>query len=420
MKHEWMIEEVCSYLYGYLKEGTVHIDSFIRKTDVSINRLQDLLKLRFIKNERTIAFMKSLEDELYSIKSTTSSNMQESYYEVRGEILWQETLYSRFQTNPKDRYRFITKETERTFNTDENLVLKELLGKLYMYCFEDQFLSAFKFRPWYDEVMVTRRNVKIALFHNVYISRIERGNISDRIIAKVKLHRKGIYREAGHLLSFIRKIERGDFTSNELLEVLHEFFIIPTNEDVLFELYWIVQILKQQSNVTYYLMNGTNSEVASWKEDEFDVHLYHNSTGSSLVQFNIHSDELANSANAYLIHEMQSFYQYNEMAKSFFNLDKSLNYWRGRPDLLIEKINRQTNELSSVVIGEIKNTQSIGYASQGLMELIEYIHLAKDKSGKYLKDTDIQIQGLLCIGATGLREMEKDNVKVVSLFNKEI
>lgn len=418
MKYEWMIEEISTYLYGYLKDGTVHIDSFISKTDFSIDRLQGLLKLRFIKNERTIAFMKFLEDGLASIKSSTNSNNRESYYEVRGEILWQETLYSRYQTNPKDRFRFITRETERTFNTDENLVLKELLERLYTYCFEDKFLSAFQSRPWYEKVIHSRQFVENALFQNVYVSRIERGHVSDRTITKVKSHRKRIYREAAHLLSFIRKIERGDFTQEELTDVLHEFLIIPTNEDVLFELYWIVQILKQQKNPTYYLMDGTTTQVASWAEEEFDVHLYHNSTGSGRVQFHIHSDELTGSTNPFLIHETKSFYQYKEMAKTFFNLDKSLSYWRGRPDILIEKVHRQTNQLVEVVIGEIKNTQSISYASQGLRELIDYLHLAKNSNGYYLIDTAVQVKGLLCVGAIDLWGMERENIKVVSLYDK--
>lgn len=415
-----MIDEVSSYLYGYLKDGVIQIDSFIHKANFSIDRLQDLLKLRFIKNKRTIIFMNSLEEGLASIKSSTDSNKLESYYEVRGEVLWQETLHRRLQTNLKDRYRFITRETERTFNTDENLVLKELLVKLNNYCFDDQFLTIFTSRPWYEEVVHNRRFVEMALYNNVYVSRIEQRNVSDRTINKVKSHRKKIYREAAHLLFFIRKIERGDFTFDQLSDVLHEFFIIPTNEDVLFELYWIVQILKQQENITYYIMDGTNSQVASWANEEFDVHLYHNSTGSNLVKFHIHSDELADNANTYLIHEMQSFHQNNKLTKTFFNIDKSLSYWRGRPDILIEKVNRKTNKLVELVIGEVKNTQSIGYASQGLSELIDYMHLVKNNHGHYLIETNVPIKGLLCVGAIELREVEKENVKVLSLFNKEI
>lgn len=420
MKYEWMIDEVCDYLYGYLKDGVIQIDSLIHKASFSIDRLQDLLKLRFIKNKRTLIFMNSLEEGLTSIKSSTDSNTLESYYEVRGEILWEETLQRRLQTNPTDRFRFITRETERTFNTDENLVLKELLVKLYNYCFDDQFLNIFESRPWYEEVLNNRDFVERALYQNVYVSRIERRNVSDRIIDKVKSHRKKIYREAAHLLFFIRKIEQGDFTHDQLAEVLQEFFIIPRNEDVLFELYWIVQILKQQNNIIYYLMDGTNSKVASWADGEFDVHLYHNSTGSKFVKFHIHSDELAYSVNPYLNQEMQSFHQYNEFAKTFFNSDKSSSYWRGRPDILIEKVNRSIKKLDEIVIGEVKNTQSISYASKGLSELIDYIHLVKNEDGHYLVNTDVQIKGLLCVGAIELREVEKENIKVATLYSNDL
>src|SRR5690606_31500466 len=156
-----------------------------------------------------------------------------------------------------------------------------LLIKLHHYCFEDPFLAIFQGRPWYEEVMDSRDIVENGLFHNVYISRIERRNVPNRTIEKTKSHRKRIYREASHLLSSIRKAERGEFSSDELHEVLHEFFIMPSNKDVLFELYWIVQIIKQQEAVTYHLMDGTSSKVASWTDGEHDLHLYHDSTGSN-------------------------------------------------------------------------------------------------------------------------------------------
>lgn len=409
MKFEWMISEVSNYLYGYLKDGVIQIDSVIHHADFTIDRLQDLLKLRFIKSDHTIAFMKSLEKELASIKSSTNSTTMESYYEVRGEILWEETLHRRLQTNPKDHYRFITRETERTFNTDENLVLKELLSKLYTYCYDDQFLKLFAARPWYEDVMNNRRNVEDALYHNIYVSKIEKQKVSDRIINKAKTHRKKIYREAAYLLYFIHQLEQGNYTSEHLKDVLHEFFILPANEDVLFELYWIVQILKKQNNAEYYLMDGTNSKVASWADGEYDFHLYHDSAGSNRVRFAVHSDEIAESENPYLIHESRSFYKYHQLAQTFFNKEKSLNYWRGRPDILIEKVHRESKQLAELIIGEIKNTQSINYASKGLSELVSYMHLVKDKNGQYLIDSDVLIRGLLCLGEIEVDRAEQDD-----------
>lgn len=419
MKHSWMIEEVGSYLYGYLKDGTVQIDSILKR-NVSVDRLQDLLKLRIMKHERTIAFMKSLENGLTSIKSSTKANIQESYFEVRGEINWQETLQKRMQSNPKDRFHFTIQETERTFNTVENVVLKAVLVKLAFYCYDDRFLTQFDSRSWYQEIIAVRNNVRVALHHNVYVSRIVEQPVTDRMIEKVRSHRKPIYREAAHVLAHIRKIENGNYTKQQLLDVLHEFFIFPANEDVLFELYWIVQILKQQSDVIYSIMDGTGTKVASWSDCEYDVSLYHNSIGSGRIKFMIHRNELLNSSNAYLNQEVKAIDSYNALAKSIFHVEKSSIYWRGRPDILIEKVHRETNTLCFIVIGEIKNTESLEYASQGLKELTQYMAYAKNSDSEYIADTDIGIQGLLCLGVIPLNESFIDNVQVVSLRNKEM
>ena len=419
MKRSWMIEEVGSYLYGYLKDGTVQIDSILKR-NVSVDRLHDLLKLRLMKHERTIAFMKLLENGLTSIKSSTKANIQESYFEVRGEINWQETLQKRMQSNPKDRFHFTIQESERTFNTVENLVLKAVLVKLELYCYDDRFLTQFDSRSWYQDVIAARKNVRAALHHNIYVSRIGEQPVTNRMIEKVKSHRKPIYREAAHLLARIRKMENGDYTQQQLQDVLHEFFILPANEDVLFELYWIVQILKQQNNVVYSIMDGNGTKVASWADDEYDVSLYHNSVGSGSIKFMIHRNELLNSSNAYLNQEVKAIDRYNALAKSIFHVEKSLIYWRGRPDILIEKVHRGTNTLCSIVIGEIKNTESLEYASQGLKELTQYMAYAKNSDNEYIADTDIGIQGLLCLGEIPLNDSFIDNVQVVSLRNKEM
>lgn len=419
MKRSWMIEEVGSYLYGYLKDGTVQIDSIL-KQHVSVDRLQDLLKLRLMKHERTIAFMKSLENGLMSIKSSTKANIQESYFEIRGEINWQETLQKRMQSNPKDHFYFTIQESERTFNTVENLVLKAVLVKLDLYCYDDRFLTQFNSRSWYQDIMAARNNVRVALHHNVYVSRILEEPVTNRMIEKVKSHRKPIYREAAHILARIQKIENGDYTQQQLLDVLHEFFVIPANEDVLFELYWIVQILKKQSNIVYSIMDGNGTKVASWADDQYDISIYHNSIGSGRIKFMIHRNELLNSSNAYLNQEVKAINNYNAMAKNFFSVEKSSIYWRGRPDILIEKVHRGTNRLRSIIIGEIKNTESLEYASQGLKELTQYMSYAKNSDNKYIADTDIDIQGILCLGEISLNKSYMDNVQVVSLRNKEV
>ena len=57
------------------------------------------------------------------------------------------------------------------------------------------------------------------------------------------------------------------------------------------------------------------------------------------------------------------------------------------------------------------------YVSKGLSELIDYMNLVKNDRGQYLIDTNVQIKGLLCVGAIELGEVEKENIKVASLYN---
>lgn len=64
-------------------------------------------------------------------------------------------------------------------------------------------------------------------------------------------------------------------------------------------------------------------------------------------------------------------------------MDKSVSdlIWQGRPDILVEVYERHSNQLVKPFIGEVKNTSDIGYALQGLEELIDYIHFVKDRRG---------------------------------------
>ncbi len=79
----------------------------------------------------------------------------------------------------------------------------------------------------------------------------------------------------------------------------------------------------------------------------------------------------------------------------------------GRPDIILERYSAgDTPKLESIIIGEVKYTESSGYAIQGLRELLEYIALirkaqkepyivAKDKLFDHLEDNDIPIFGIL-------------------------
>ena len=147
----------------------------------------------------------------------------------------------------------------------------------------------------------------------------------------------------------------------------------------------------------------------------YNYFLYHDSTGSENIQFQIKVDEIEKSTNPYLTRIHSASMSYKEFAYKHFNEIKGDVFWRGRPDFILEKYDKISNQLSKVMIGEIKNTSDQSYASTGLSELIDYIHLIKDKDGQYLFGTDVELKGIFCLrGAKFNKGMPEDLITIVN------
>ncbi|MDL4842621.1 hypothetical protein [Aquibacillus rhizosphaerae] len=153
---------------------------------------------------------------------------------------------------------------------------------------------------------------------------------------------------------------------------------------MLFELYWIVKLIKQNTNNSQlHLMDGTQNMLASWEKESYLYKLYHDSTGSNNISFRVSENEVADSNNPYLIQRYQSFVMSNKLTSDIFDRGSTKLFWSGRPDFLLEVYEKETNLLVKLIIGEVKNTSSVEYAITGLRELIDYFHLAKDNKSDY-------------------------------------
>jgi len=413
---EELLEEIAGFLHGYLKDGTVSLTSFFSKINLDINNLQDLLKIRFLLMSETKEFVEKLPLAMKNIKTSTIAETGVHYGEIRGQIDWQETIKERLNQNYRDKTIFSTSENVRTYNTSENLVMKELLGVLYFLLFEQVTVQAFEQRRWYKEWQGLRGVVAHAYLKNIYMQRTDLVTVSDRVLVKTLQHRNKLYRDAAALLMLYRKLMGGNSNASDIERVLAETLIVPEDRNVLFELYWIVQLIKSNTDTSQlYLMNGKQNVVASLEKDTFTYFLYHDSTGSHNIKFQVNIDEVENSMNPYLTRIHTASLSYKELANKYFNEDKSDVFWRGRPDFIIEKYDQTTNQLTKVVIGEIKNTTDQAYASTGLAELIDYLHLIKWMDGRYLYGTDVELKGVLCLrGVKFNKGMPEDLITIVS------
>ncbi|MEZ7171777.1 hypothetical protein [Sporosarcina sp. OR05] len=395
---EEIVDEISDYLHGYLKDGTVSIQSFFSKVNIDIKNIQDLLKIRFLLLPETIEFVRNLGDNIQTIKTTTMVQSSTHHGEVRGQIDWTETTKERLRRNYKDKTIFAVSESLRSYNNPENLVLKELLQVFYDLLFQEQVVKSIEQRKWYKEWQQLKIQVAHTFLKNVYMERITTSAVPDRILAKILQHRNAFYREAAALLILYRKLMRGSYDKEDLQQVLGKTFIEPENRDVLFELYWIVQVMKANSSeYKLLLLDGTQNMVATWEDEHKTYRLYHDSIGSQKKRFLIRLSEIANSDNPYLQRKHMAMTTYRTLAFELFGEKKSDILSQGRPDILLEIRDKMTEKLTKIVIGEVKNTSSIDYASVGLNELLEYIYLMKDEAGNYMYESGIEVSGILCL-----------------------
>ncbi|MFC5604779.1 hypothetical protein [Sporosarcina koreensis] len=395
---EELLEEVAGYLHGYLKDGTVSLRSFFSNMNMEISNVQDLLKIRFLLLPETMGFVENLPNNIQTIKTTTIVQTATHNGEIRGQIDWPETMKERLRQNYKDPTIFSTSESMRSYNNPENIVLKELLQNLYLLLFEDPTIKAVEQRRWFQKWNGLKNNVAYTYLKNIYIQRIETFPVTDRVLVRTLQHRNPLYREAANLLILFRKMMRGSYDQEDIRHVLSKTMITPENRDVLFELYWLIQLVKVNAKRgQLHLLDGTQNKMASWESGNHVYHLYHDSTGSRNLKFQVEIDELANSAHPYLERIYPAAIEYRNLSRELFNENKSDAYWSGRPDFLLEIYDKESDKLSKVVVGEVKNTSNPSYASIGLRELIDYIHLMKDVSGRYLFGTEVDVSGILCL-----------------------
>lgn len=419
MKEEELIDEISGYLHIYLKSGRLHLNSFVKKLNTNVTNIQQLLLIRLLLKEETKSFVCELPTLLKYFKTTTHFVRNTNYGEVRGEIDWEQTINKRLNTNYKDTLLYVTTESNRSYDTSENLVLKKLLTILYQLTYENNYIQGFEQTEWFNDWKALKRHIEKALRENIYIQRVPERFVSERMIRKTSTHRYPLYRRAAFILEEYYRIMRGDYTESELRQLLKETFILPNNKDVLFELYWIIKIIKQNTgNSQLYLLDGQENLVASWNTSGYRYYIYHDSTGSTDLKFNIMETELANSDHPYTEQTYQSFQKANELSKLLFDQKPQRIFRQGRPDFIIEIRKEDTGKLVHLIIGEVKNTSDRNYAMRGMRELLDYIYLVQDVKGNYLRDSTL-VTGLLCVGDTEWNRHKVDQtlIKIASPGN---
>ncbi|OCA86167.1 hypothetical protein [Bacillus sp. FJAT-27986] len=412
-----LIEEISDFLIIYLKSGKVGLNSFIQKTDLNIANLEQLLKVHFLLKDEVKSFVRNLPTTIRRFK--TSTNVENEVYigQIRGQINWGKTFQERAKESTKLIYS--CNERSRFYNIKENLVLKELLKSLYVLLFKTFKMDKLEKYEWFYEWAELKLIVEQIYGKNIYLSKVNlSGAVTDRMILETTKHRNPLYRDAANLLLLYRRILSNDMNKDELIHLFQQTFILPDKEEVLYELYWVIQIIKQNSQqAQLQLIDGRQNLVASWQDSEYTYQIYHDSEGSINIKFQIPTAEIAAVEHPFLVRKIKSMKKASSIAALAFErkIDTTL-FWSGRPDVLIEVYSQATGELAKLIIGEVKHTRSVEYAMVGLKELLDYMAFAKHNND-YLDGQPVEVQGMLLTDLIEVKQNVMDEVKIIQTGN---
>ena len=409
-KNKELFEAIKDDLIIYLKKGYFSSNSFINKLNLDVTNLEELIKLHFIFNELVVKFIDNLPSRIRNIK-TSVEKKENLYKDVRGQIDWNQTINYRAKNNYLDQTNFICISNDRNYNITENIVLKRVLTVIDAILIDNHSIlnnDGLWSEQWKSNSSLWKKFYSI-FEKNIYMKRINLKGVSitKRMISNTKKDRNAIYREAAEILETYRKIlhpnEWDEKTELKMIEIFEKTLIQPENENVLYELYAVIKLIKKYSvNPTYYIMDGKTNLVASWSNNEDTFEIYHDSTGPKEISFKVYQIEISESKNDYLIKRNQILDTYNHILMSNNKTEKN-TVCDGRPDIILVTRN-QRDQITHIQLGEVKYSNDDTYILKGLYELIEYLHLIKINN--HYENHSIFISGVLFASSEKFNEWE--------------
>lgn len=409
-----MIKEIQEELIIYFRQGIINVTNFFELEDVQFHNIYDILKIHFILSKDVKDYVLSLEKNIRSIKTSTSLEKKLYQGEVRGKIDWNKTIQHRQQHHNVDKLSFVTDNVDKLFETKENIVLKRAVSIIYNILHLDLDLTNIKKQDWYGEGDKIEKIISDVYQSNIYIKKMQTDkiNVSEKMIADVSKSRNKIYRDSAKIVRLYRELMSLD--KEHMRALFTETFIEMHDINEVFELYCIFNYLKGRFNkklVTYHIINSSEKYLASLDDGKYYYKIYHDREAIEHLGFKIEKSEIEQTENEYLNRRLNVINQKNKIMRELGRKTSS-TVWRGRPDLIIIKLNKKDETIEEIEIGEIKYTKSLSYLSTGLEELLEYMHLVKDTSNYYIEQD--KIKGVLFVDDMPIEVSTFEDIEIIT------
>jgi hypothetical protein len=422
------------HLSAYLGEGRqfdISIDSIIRNLDphINIEGLDELLEYYFllsgeelsedIKSRNNVSlteedtawitdvngtpvgvqdFVGLLPNRLRSLDPALKQNLLIQEGTVNGHVDWQQTLKARSSRGDFQGQTYACRVQERTVNTTKNRVLVELIQvfQAILKRFDEAIAGDKQTHNWFESWLQTGtlRETLATAINNVYLGELEDDeiNVSDRALREVRSDRDPLYREAATLLRNYRQISHQEISDEQVKDLFKANLFAPSEEDtpVLFELYWIFQILEHFEDPRYTQITAEQDDlIAAWESDSFRYLLFNDWGGHYRWDDNrqykeylriqwewpeTDPEEIGQEAHQFLQRRKAINERHHEISKSVFDQDEASGRGRQRPDIVLLKldITEAIPVLEKTFIGEIKYSTYTCYLQKGLRELLQY------------------------------------------------
>lgn len=395
MDRQELLEQLTEDVFGYVMHGQVServiTDSLtpegLESRFVDYHRL---VAIHFLLRDDIIEFVRNLETHIRDLETRTRSHRRRTRGGVDGRINWQETAKARYAESPGNRSLFVCDTRSEDYDTAENLVLKELLGRIHR-ALDD--VEGFIERDydwivddWVDDELIDE--LRRIFERNVHVTRIrdpEAYEPTDRMLADAGESRKEVYREAADLLGRWRDADRGE--KDAIQELLEQTTITPDDEETLLELYVLFRVINtveelETGEFTLETIDRGKQEIARLTGDR-EVVVYHDKSAADRdISFRaVTGEEIDGKASRNdSIHEKST-----EIANEYFH-DQTFRDHTGRPDVIVLEIGPDTDN-PEYLVAEVKNSTRKDTVRRGIKETLEYLAFLR-KDDEFVFDGD--------------------------------
>jgi hypothetical protein len=246
---------------------------------------------------------------------------------------------------------------------------------------------------------------------NVHVNRIRDGSDikpTARDLTAARTSREPLYTEAYDLYDTYRQLQSGQYDKPSVQSLLRETLVVPERIPRLFELFCVFKLIRVLSEsyprLSLQVIEPGSAEIARLESETYRIEVYHDQQGS--LTFHEPVDNIT-AEHPYFRRYQDVLETHADLMKAFLNRGSNKSLYSGRPDIVVEVYEKgsDTRLPQSVLLSEIKYTESEHTFSRGLRELLEYTRFAR-VGDSYLREmAEVSVGGLLITDGVETQEV---------------